>query len=207
MKTHIGAGANRLIRVGRDHPIALGMIGVGVTWLVIERARRRSIEVEEWGTDELEDYGDVAAPTAGQAADRVSEKASRAARRVSDAASEASRKVGEAAGHVKDRAVDLGLRTTEQAHRVRESFWDLVDRRPLATGLATLGAGVIVGLLIPPTRREDELMGETRDELLRGAREAGKRTLEKTKDVARTAADAAREAAESEAERQDLGLH
>ncbi len=228
VKTSTEAGAKKVVRLAREHPIPLSLIGVGVTWLMIDRARRRS--AEEWGTDrDLEDYGDVAASAgrdygkegrrvtdqardtmskakqaASDAADRVSDTTSHAARRITDAANQAGRKVSDVAGSVKDRAVDLGHRTSERVGRARESFWDLVDRRPLAAGMATLAAGVLIGLLIPSTRREDELMGETRDELLRGAGEKGRETFEKTKEVARTAADAAQHAAESEAQRQNL---
>ena len=121
-------------------------------------------------------------------------------------ASAAGSKVSDMAGTVKERAVGLGQRTGQQVRRAREGYWDLVERRPMAAGVATMAAGLLVGLLIPNTRRENRLMGETRDELLRGARDASQRTLEKTKEVARTAMDAAGTAAQSEAQRQKLPL-
>ena len=49
-------------------------------------------------------------------------------------------------------------------------------------------------------------MGETRDELIRGAKQAGRATLEKTKEVARHAAAAATQAVQDEAQRQNLKL-
>jgi F0F1-type ATP synthase membrane subunit b/b' len=58
----------------------------------------------------------------------------------------------------------------------------------LAVALGFLGLAVLTGLLLPRTRQEDKLMGETSDELIEQAKEAGKETLEKTKTVAQRVA-------------------
>lgn len=226
--------ANRLVRVVREHPIPMGLIGVGVTWLVIESRRRSS---EDWSSTYAAsgeaDYADIrheglyeskgtyeggavsgrmaeAKDAVSNAASRVSDKASGAAHRVADLASRAGSRVGDAAGTVKERAASLGRRTTDQARRAKEGYWDLVERRPMAAGVATLAAGMLIGLLVPSTNRENRMMGETRDELLGRAREAGRETLEKGKDVARSAVDAAQDAAKTaardEAQRQNLKL-
>lgn len=229
VKSSTQSGASRVVRIAREHPIPLGLIGVGVTWLAIERARRNARE--DWRAGDVDDYADVAAAGADygsteqeglglgdkarntfasaresveEAKEKLTGAASQASHKVSEAAGRAGRTVGRLAGRLRSRAADMGHRTGEQAQRAREGFWDLVERRPLAAGAATLAAGVLVGLMIPATRREDELMGETRDELFRGARETGREALEKTKEVARSAADAAQQAAESEVERQNL---
>jgi ElaB/YqjD/DUF883 family membrane-anchored ribosome-binding protein len=233
VKTSSEQGANRLVRIARDYPIPMGLIGVGVTWLVIESRRRAA--GESWTERGEGDYSEFASPgeyegsaaygsegrnladrarekmagakdAIGDAAGRVSDTASSAAQRVRDAASQAGSKVGQVAGSVRDRAVDLGQRTGYQVRRARDSYWDLVERRPIAAGMATLAVGLLIGLLIPTTQRERELMGETRDDLLRGVKETGRETFEKTKEVARSAVDAASEAAQTEAERQNLKL-
>lgn len=240
VKNTSGNGASRIARMVREHPIPIGLIGMGVTWLMIENRRRGREDWSAYGTAEdypdlhddttyasggdytgVTEYGTTGAVAEGrsrvaeakgavaEAASRVSEKASGAAHRVAEAASHAGSKVGEVAGNVKQKAADLGRRTGYQARRAREGYWDLVERRPMSAGLATLAAGMLVGLLVPSTRRENRLMGETRDELLGRAREAGRETFEKTKDVARSAVDAAQDAAKTaareEARRQDLG--
>lgn len=231
VKSGSGAGASRVMRMAREHPIPVGLIGAGLTWLVIEERRRRSGEDWRRLESDADDYGEItdgageygatgAAPAAsyeegmkeartlaGRARESVAatkDAVGSAAGRVAGAASGAGRKVGAIAGKVRRRASDLGHRTGESVKRAGSGFWDTVERRPIAAGLATLAAGLLVGLLVPSTRREDEWMGATRDELLRGAREAGKQTLDKTKQVARTAADAAQQAAQGEAERQKL---
>jgi hypothetical protein len=61
---------------------------------------------------------------------------------------------------------------------------ELIERRPLAVGVASLAAGLLAGLALPATRREDELLGDTRDELLESARDAGKDALALGKEAA-----------------------
>ena len=75
-----------------------------------------------------------------------------------------------------------------------------MEERPLAVGAAAIALGVVAGLMIPSTRKEDELMGETRDRLMERAKEVGGEALEKGKQVATVAVDTLKE----EAERQDL---
>ncbi len=75
-----------------------------------------------------------------------------------------------------------------------------MEERPLAVGAACVGLGLIVGLLIPESRKEQELLGEHADELKRKAREAGADLVERGERVAKAAASAA----DSEMEKQGI---
>jgi ElaB/YqjD/DUF883 family membrane-anchored ribosome-binding protein len=68
-----------------------------------------------------------------------------------------------------------------------------IEERPLAVGVAALAIGLLAGVAMPATRREDELLGDARDELLDSAREAGRDALEKGREVARSAVERVRE--------------
>jgi len=129
--------------------------------------------------------------------------------KVSDLASQAGDKLGEVTGKVKEQAADLTDRVKEQAselgdrvhegtRRVRLGFWQLMEERPLMVGAATLAVGLLAGLAIPRTDTEDELMGETRDQLLDSAKETGREVLEKGRQVANAAVDAVKQAAEEQ---------
>src|SRR5690606_3956425 len=69
---------------------------------------------------------------------------------------------------------------------------------PVAIGLGCAAVGVLVGLAIPRTRREDRWMGETADNLKDQAMETGKDLLEKGEEVASKTASKVMDAAESE---------
>ena len=65
-------------------------------------------------------------------------------------------------------------------------------------GAAVLALGVIAGLAVPSTDKEDELMGETRDRLLDDVKEAGQQALDKGKHVAEAVADKVKEEARNQ---------
>ncbi|HEV3075604.1 MAG TPA: hypothetical protein VHB47_14380 [Thermoanaerobaculia bacterium] len=68
-----------------------------------------------------------------------------------------------------------------------------IEERPLAVGVAALALGLLAGVALPATRREDQLLGDARDDLLDSAREAGRDALEQGKEVARSAVERVKE--------------
>jgi len=243
LKGGSGAGASRLMRVARQHPLPSLVIGAGVSWLLLEHSRGESGSStslrsrerygrdegygrygrygREYGTDagraydraygasgstydfeSGEDRGTLAAAgdTVKDAAGSVKDAASGAVHKVGDLASQAGDKVGDLAGSVREGASHLGQRTREGARQARTGLWQMLEERPLSVGAATLALGVIAGLSIPSTHKENELMGESRDRLLEKAKEAGEEAVDKGKHVAQAAVDTLKQ----EAERQDL---
>src|ERR1700688_700420 len=68
-----------------------------------------------------------------------------------------------------------------------------IEERPLAVGVAALAIGLLAGIALPATRREDQLLGDARDDLLDSAREAGRDAIEQGKEVARSAVERVKE--------------
>ena len=65
------------------------------------------------------------------------------------------------------------------------SGWDQVLRDyPLALGAVGMAVGAVVAAMAPRTQKEDELMGEARDNLVDEAKRAGAEKLEKAKQAA-----------------------
>ena len=154
---------------------------------------------------------DTVSGAAGTAKDAVTGAASTAKDAVVGAASTArgavvgaKDRVADVAGTARERAAELSWQARERArYRTRQArvgFWETMEERPLALGAAAIALGVVAGLMIPSTRKEDELMGETRDRLMERAKEVGEEALEKGKQVANVAVDTLKE----EVERQDL---
>lgn len=61
----------------------------------------------------------------------------------------------------------------------RTSLLALLEEDPLKVGAATLALGLVAGLVLPSTRKENELMGEQRERLLERAKEVGQEALDK----------------------------
>jgi len=63
-------------------------------------------------------------------------------------------------------------------------FQEVVEEYPLAVAVGFLGVGLLTGVLLPRTRQEDKLLGESSDRLVEQVKETGKETLDKAKAVA-----------------------
>ncbi len=153
------------------------------------------------------------------AAGSVKDATAHAKDSVKDAAASAGHRVADAAGTVRERAADLRQRTKEraselgdrtrekatalgdrtrtQARRAQTGFWQTMEENPLAVGIATLALGVLAGLSLPSTRKEDELLGETRDRVVERLEEVGREALETGKQVAGTAVDTLKDEAQN----------
>lgn len=152
----------------------------------------------------VSDAASTAKDAVAGAAHTAKDAVTGAAHTAKEAVTGAKERVVDAAGTARERASDLGYRTRQtarqQAYQARVGFWETMEERPLAVGAAALALGVVAGLMIPSTRKEDELMGETRDRLMERAKEVGEEALEKGKHVATAAVETLKE----EVERQDL---
>ena len=161
-----------------------------------------------------------AASTVGHAASSVAGAASSAASTVSGAASSArhmagdmTSRAGDYAGSAREYASRAGETASEYRRRMSEmsgraygsarhgmrrsaeygqqTFQQSLEQYPLAVVAAALAGGMLTGLLMPVTRRENELMGEQSDRLKEQAREAGQSLVEKGQEVANAAVEVA----------------
>jgi hypothetical protein len=88
--------------------------------------------------------------------------------------------------------------------RAKRTFWQTMEENPLAIGAAAAAAGALIGMALPSTEKENELMGETRDRLVQDATSTAQETLHKVQTVAETTAKTAVTEAKKEAEKQNL---
>ncbi|HXI16580.1 MAG TPA: DUF3618 domain-containing protein [Chloroflexota bacterium] len=134
---------------------------------------------------------------AGGMAGSVAGAAGQAKDTVQDAAGSAAGTVQDLAGRATDAAGDLADQVQYQASRVEDRFQGMLHRNPLAIGAVALGLGAAIGLALPGTRQEDELMGDMRENVMDRAQDVARDATEKVKSVAgeakRAATDEARE--------------
>jgi ElaB/YqjD/DUF883 family membrane-anchored ribosome-binding protein len=111
------------------------------------------------------------------ARDRLGEMAERASDALSGEREQLRERAGEMRSRVMQRTEDVRRRTAELGQRAYDGVSragyrarDYGSDNPLTVGLLALAAGVGVGMLLPATRRENRLLGETRDRLAREAR-------------------------------------
>jgi gas vesicle protein len=148
--------------------------------------------------DALKNAAGSAADLATNAKEKVGDFASQAGDKLGELTDRVKEQASELTDKVKEQASDLGTKVQRGTRKARLGFWQLLEERPLAVGAATLALGLLAGLSIPSTDVENELMGETRDQLFDSAKETGRELLDKGKHVADAAVDAVKQAAEDQ---------
>lgn len=76
---------------------------------------------------------------------------------------------------LRGQASELSHQAYQQLQRAQVRTRDFAEENPLAVGALALVAGVGVGMLLPATQRENQLLGETRDRVLGDAQRTASR--------------------------------
>ncbi|MGZ8401590.1 MAG: hypothetical protein ACXWVI_09860, partial [Methyloceanibacter sp.] len=135
-----------------------------------------------------------AAEDAYSGAKSTAHKAYSGARDGAERAAEHLQAGGEAAYR---RTSEMAHRATSRAAEAASTIGSSLREHPIVAGAVLVGIGALVGALLPPTRREDALMGGRSDSAKAMAADAAEREARRARDVARAAAEAARREAEA----------
>lgn len=213
--------ATKLVQTAREHPVPATIIGIGIGLLLTESAKGGSSRTSATDFDTRNrnvgfgGYGDHAAgepdvrtegfttavkDKTAEVKDTVAYGAMEAREKVGEKAAQVKQQVAETTEHVREKAANVPVYARQQWHDAQLGFWQTMDQKPFAIGMAALAAGVAAGLTVPSTRKENELMGETRDRLLDQAKGLGREAVDKGRQVARAATDVVK----TEVDRQGL---
>ena len=139
--------------------------------------------------ERVADARDTVMDVAHTAGETVAGAAHTAKETVASAAHEAREMARDTAASVEERAARFKERTRLRVRDAKIGFWQTLDQKPLVVGAAAIAVGLVAGLLIPNTERENEMLGDTRDEMLRRAQEKGREVVTKGKHVAQVAVE------------------
>lgn len=200
----------------RENPLALGLIGIGLAWLLLGRGASEQGQPDTPGghrdrpdtglrpatghgddttrsRDPRKDEGDTLAETIAGGVAGVTGRASAFAEDFAD-------RVGQAAAGVAGRVKDLGADAADRMHagNLIRPIGKRIERQPLLLGGIALIAGAVIGAALPRTRTEDRLLGDTRDRLLQDTREVTQALKNRAAEAAQRSDEAAVKAAEDE---------
>jgi ElaB/YqjD/DUF883 family membrane-anchored ribosome-binding protein len=187
---------SRLVDVIRENPLPVIAVGAGVTWLLTQRSssdvsgnrmaryaytgpERRQGDAWQHGSGIRERVGGAVSGVK----EKVSEKASGIADRASELASGTQERVGELRGQARI-----------QTRRVKTNLEHAAEENPLMVALGASIVGLALGLLLPGTERENEIMGSARDQLV----DRAEKTADRVKDAAVEAGREVKEAVRTE---------
>jgi ElaB/YqjD/DUF883 family membrane-anchored ribosome-binding protein len=171
---------------------------------VVQGAKETASNVAHTVSDTASNVAHTVSDTASNVAHTVSDTASSVAHTVSDTASNVANTVSDTAREAKEMTYRAQEKMRYQAQRAKSNFQYMLEENPLAVGAVAIAAGATLGLMLPSTQKEDELMGETRDHMVEQAKETAKETAKKAQHVAGEAYEAAKETAKEEAKKEGL---
>jgi hypothetical protein len=175
------------------HAVPLTLLGAGAGWLLVSMSHHRRLagprllsrgydydrgEPSMWGAarERVGQISDRAGQLTSQAGSAVARSGQRIAERAHDLQAELGERATELRSQVANGASQLGHEAADLGRQAYDGMeWagtravEVSQRNPLAIGMVALAAGAAVAMLLPPTRRENQLLGETRDRLVRGA--------------------------------------
>lgn len=138
--------------------------------------------------------------SASNVGQKISDTASAVTGRVQQAGQSARARLQESADSAQARMSEMGRRSQVRMERAKDRFGQMMDEQPLVLGALGLAIGAALGAAIPSTRRENEMMGNVRDDLLERAKETAREQAETLKQSAQRVADTARHEVERVAE-------
>jgi ElaB/YqjD/DUF883 family membrane-anchored ribosome-binding protein len=133
---------------------------------------------------------------ANEVGQRISSSASDVTQRVQQAGISARTRLQETAEQAQARMNELSERSREEYYRAKDRIGHLIDEQPLVVGALGIALGAALGAALPTTRRENELMGNTRDDLLGRVKETALEQAETVKQSAQRVAQMAMQEAE-----------
>ena len=196
-----GEARSGIVNTIRANPLPAALTGIGLGWLFVNARRQSSEQLRyqdrAYAYPPVDDYPpryeDEGADgsSAAQAAERAKDKVGETAERAQD-------KAEELASRTQDGAGQLSNRAQYQVRQVGDGFQRVLQENPLTVGALAVGVGAAIGLAIPETSKEHEVMGEARDNLVDKAQEKVQETQQKAQKVAEEAQSAAQQEADNQ---------
>jgi hypothetical protein len=196
MSSRSADGQARARRQAADYDLAYAT-GYGTDF---SSAREESTQ---HATSRMSETGRDLKDRASEATHRVMDKASEFGDRISAKTSELTGRAREAShsarerlhgsGNAHARMDELGQQSQQQYYRAKDNFTHMIDEHPLMLGVMGVAIGAMLGAALPGTRREDEMMGRTRDDLLDRAKETGRAHADTVKESVQRATESVKQ--------------
>ncbi|KJH83003.1 MULTISPECIES: DUF3618 domain-containing protein [Pseudomonadaceae] len=162
MKGGSGEFFSNLSNTVKANPVPTVLTSIGLLWMMAGQNRQPHSNVTTTG------YGNGSTgPSMGEKLSAKTASLKEQGSGIKDKASQMSHSVSESLGNARTRASDSKRHASERlrggADRARGGFNHLLQEQPLALGAIGIALGALLAASVPPTRREDEALGEMSD--------------------------------------------
>lgn len=187
----------------KNNPVPTVLTGVGLAWLAMNQNKPFQPGSTSSGSglggkvSQVVDQVSQAFSGAGDrlhgAADTARDHGQSLRSKAGDLSERATDSLDATASQLTDKAHDVGQRVQQQASEVKGQFEQLLKEQPLVLAAIGIALGAALGAALPSTRKEDELMGQTRDDLADTLKSKGQEAYAVAKDTVKQATDKAPE--------------
>lgn len=208
----------------RDNPLALALVGGGLAWLMMGsgssshhspatgrtpparsmHAPSNAASADTTSTMRSGSHASSSESTVAKGAEAIRDRGASVAASIGEAATSATDTMSAKAHDLRDAVGDYVSSAshagTEAGSHLKSSFLDALEREPLVLGALGVAVGAAIGAMLPPTRAEQEYLGEAS----RKARDSAEAAIADGVDKAKHVASDVYNAARSEADRQGL---
>lgn len=187
-----------MLKKAQDNPLPLVIIGLGIGLLAYGGlSRKKNKNKKKYASYRYDSEGGNTRREKSLSRSRgrsnksmlkdAREKIGGAYEGVASAAEDAYESVTNAASDAYEGAGNIASETYKKVGsygtQARETYDHFIEENPLVVGAAALAVGAAVGMTIPSTRYENELMGEARQNLMQKAQDSAGDLVEQVKDV------------------------
>lgn len=170
---------SRVVDFITQNPLPVAAVGLGAIWLFTLRNRSevsgdRMARFAYTGPERRQPNG------RSKLGRRLTDRAEHMKERMGEKASEAGERAGEIKDRMQERATELGSGAKRKAREAKGGLERMMHENPLALAVGAAVIGVALGLLLPETDKEREMMGPARDRVADRVQD----TAERVKDAA-----------------------
>lgn len=148
----------------KANPVPTLLTTVGLIWLMAGQNRQPHSNVTTTGYS----VGSTG-PSMGDKLSAKTDSLKQQGADLKDKASQMTHNVSESLGNARARASDSSRQASTRlkggAERARGGFNQLLQEQPLALGAIGIALGALIAAAVPPSRREDEMLGEASDRM------------------------------------------
>lgn len=186
----------------RRNPVPAAMVGIGLGWFAMSnRGSSSTSRYSDWsdggrnwgdsnrmsgGSWDTTGYGDSGSGFGGQG---FTDKVGNTAGRVGDTAGQVVGNVQQTAGdvmqNVQQTAGQVPYQVQGVARQVQDNAGRMIQENPLAVGAIALALGTAVGMALPSTQKEQQILGQARDNLIDKAETKASDAMSKVEETAK----------------------
>jgi len=187
----------------QENPIPAAMIGIGLGWMYMNRSTGhpdyRAHSGDHYRYPAASAYTDSESGSAlSDVTRRARDMARQAIERASGMTGDVQDQAGELVDTVQEQVSDFTGAVMDRTTQAPGQIQSMIEENPLLTAALAAAVGGAVGLAMPSTRTEDQLIGASRDRVMGRAQQMTSDAMDKVQNIAQEVQTTATEQAKSQ---------